>query len=385
MRLSPFPALVVAVVACRPAAPPEKFETAKVDRGRIVARVTASGTLSALVTVQVGAQVSGTIQQLFVDFNSPVHRGQVLAKIDDRLFRAALDQARANVLAAEGTLANARAQAKNDRLQLARDERLLARNLIAQSDLDTARAAAEGAAGQVEASEGALAQARANLSQAEVNLKYTTIVSPIAGVVIARNVDVGQTVASAFQTPTLFLIAEDLKRMQVDTSVAESDVGHVREGMDASFTVDAYPNEAFRGRVRQVRYNPQTVQSVVTYDAVLDVANDALKLRPGMTANVTFVYADRPEVLRIANAALRARPPPAPGASLRPRSTAPADRRTVWILGKDGKARPVEIRTGVSDGNLTEVVAVDLQAGDRAITEFLAGVGAKGPHPPRFF
>ncbi len=370
-------AIAVLAAACKPQAPKARYDTAAVDRGRLVARVTASGTLSALVTVQVGAQVSGTIQKLYVDFNSPVRKGQVLAQIDPRLFKAALDQARANVLAAQGTLANAKAQAKNDRLQLERDQQLLARNLIAQGDLDTARAAADGAAGQVEAAEGALAQARANLSQAEVNLKYTTIVSPIDGVVISRSVDVGQTVAAAFQTPTLFSIAQDLGRMQVDTSVAEADVGHLTEGMDATFTVDAYPSESFRGRVRQVRYNPQTVQNVVTYDAVLDVSNDSLKLRPGMTANVTFVYADRPDVLRVPNAALRARPPPGLGDAARPRPLPQADRRTVWVVRGDAGPKPVSIRTGVSDGNLSEVVDGELHAGDRVVTEFLGS--AQGP------
>ena len=267
-------ALASAAAGCqRSGKPKHQFDTAPVDRGRLVARVTASGTLSALVNVQVGAQVSGTIQKLNVDFNSPVKKDQVLAQIDQRLFLANLEQAKANVVNAKGTLANAQAQERNAKLLYERDKLLLAKGLLAQGDLDTARAAAEGDAGQVEAAEGALAQCVAALNQSQVNLKYTTIVSPIDGVVISRSIDVGQTVAASFQTPTLFLIAQDLTHMQVDTSVAEADVGHLHDGMDATFTVDAYPAKVFHGRVRQVRYNPQTVQNVVTYDAVLDVDN----------------------------------------------------------------------------------------------------------------
>lgn len=380
---APLALCALAAVACGRAKPKPKFDTAAVDRGRIVARVTASGTLSALVTVQVGAQVSGTIEKLFVDFNSPVKKGEVLAKIDPRLFVAAVEQAKANETAAEGNLANVRAQAQNAKITLARDERLLARQLIAQGDVDTARANAEGTAGQVEAAKGQLALARAALDQAQTNLAYTTVVSPIDGVVISRNVDVGQTVAASFQTPTLFLIAQDLTQMQVDTSVAESDVGHVRGGMDASFTVDAYPSKVFHGTVRQVRYNPQTVQNVVTYDAVLDVSNPTLELRPGMTANVTFVYADRPDVLRIPNAALRVHPPPDMlGRGAKPPPSSPSH-RTVWVVRGEEAPQPVQIEAGVTDGNLTEVVSGDLRAGDRVVTEFL-NQGQQAPRV-RFF
>ncbi|MHB8419452.1 MAG: efflux RND transporter periplasmic adaptor subunit [Myxococcales bacterium] len=378
--------LVAVSAGCKKARPKRSFDTAPVERGRLIARVTASGTVSALVTVQVGAQVSGTIQQLFVDFNSPVKKDQVLAKIDPRLFLAAVEQARANVLAAKGALANANAQERNAKLQYQRDQRLLVKQLIAQGDLDTARAAAEGGAGQVEAAEGALAQAAANLNQAETNLKYTTIVSPIDGVVISRSVDVGQTVAASFQTPTLFNIAQDLKKMQVDTSVAESDVGHLHAGMEATFTVDAYPSRTFEGKVRQVRYNPQTVQNVVTYDAVLDVGNEDLALRPGMTANATFVYADRPDVLRIPNAALRVHPPPDLAAQLRGRPPpASPSHRTVWVAKGGDRPRPVAIEIGVSDGTDTEVTAGELHEGDAVVVEFLGSEKQGGPPHMRFF
>ncbi|MCU1276758.1 MAG: secretion protein HlyD, partial [bacterium] len=285
------------------------YETAKVTRGNITARVTATGTLSALVTVQVGSQVSGRISQINVDFNSPVKKGQVVARIDPQLFAAAMENAKANVAAAEGQLAQSKANAKNAELQRQRSRKLREQNLVAQADLDTAEATADAAVANVAMQTGQLAQARAQMHQAQVNLDYTTIISPTDGTVISRAVDVGQTVAASLQAPTLFTIAQDLTKMQVDTSVAEADVGKLKPQMAATFTVDAYPAERFRGTVRQIRNAPTTVQNVVTYDAVIDVDNSDLKLKPGMTANVTFVFAEKRDSLRVANAALRFKPP----------------------------------------------------------------------------
>ncbi len=382
-RIASLVAAAAAIAACqRSGKPKHQYDTAPVDRGRLVARVTASGTLSALVNVSVGAQVSGTIQKLYVDFNSPVKKNQELAQIDQRLFLANLEQAKANVVNAKGTLANAKAQERSASLLYERDKLLFKKGLLAQGDLDTAQAAAEGDAGQVEAAEGALAQCMAALNQSEVNLKYTTIVSPIDGVVISRSIDIGQTVAASFQTPTLFTIAQDLTHMQVDTSVAEADVGHLQEGMEATFTVDAYPAKTFHGKVRQVRYNPQTVQNVVTYDAVLDVDNKSLELRPGMTANATFIYADRPDVLRVPNAALRVHPPAdISGHQHSKPPPASPNHRTVWVAS-DGEPRPVQVVSGVTDGNVTEIVEGELEVGDKVVTEFL-GSGAPGGAPPR--
>ena len=226
--------------------PPPKYETARVDRGRIVAQVTATGTLSALVTVQVGSQVSGRVAQLLVDYNSPVKKGQLIGKIDPELFRAALDQARANHVAARGDLAQAKAKAADAQRQLARTGALAERQLVAQQDLDTSQANAEAATAAVASAAGRVEQAAAALHQAEVNLAYTNIISPINGTVISRNVDVGQTVAASLSAPTVFVIAEDLKKMQVDTSVAEADVGKLRDGMDATFTVDAFPGRSLK-------------------------------------------------------------------------------------------------------------------------------------------
>lgn len=392
--------------------PKLQFETSKVEQGKIIAKVTASGTLSAIVTVQVGSQVSGRIAALYADFNSPVKKGQLIAKIDPPLFQASVDQARANLAAAQGNLVKARVQAVDARRQYERQKELAARKLNAQADLDTAQATADGADAQVTAAEGTVAQTRAALQSAEVNLAYTNILSPTNGTVISRNVDVGQTVAASLQAPTIFVIAEDLAKMQVDTSVSEADVGRLKSGMPASFTVDAYPGEIFRGQVRQIRNAPQTVQNVVTYDAVIDVDNSDLKLKPGMTANVTFVYAEMDDVLKVPNSALRFRPPPSllgdakgGGTGGRPAGTGAAgtgaagatgggtgggqrpgvaagrpgeasDRRTVWTLNGD-KPESKKIKTGISDGSFTEIKEGDVKAGDLVITDAL---GAGSPN-----
>ena len=360
--------------------PKLQFETSKLEKGKIVAKVTASGTLSAIVTVQVGSQVSGRIAALYADFNSPVKKGQLIAKIDPPLFQASVDQARANLAASQGNLAKAKVQAVDARRQYQRQKELAARQLNAQADLDTAQANADVADAQVTAGEGTVAQTRAALQSAEVNLAYTNILSPTSGTVISRNVDVGQTVAASLQAPTIFVIAEDLAKMQVDTSVAEADVGRLRAGMPASFTVDAYPGETFRGQVRQIRNAPQTVQNVVTYDAVIDVDNPEFKLKPGMTANVTFVYAEKDDVLKVPNSALRFRPPPAllgdgkgGGAGVRPGAP---ERRTVWTLTND-RPEAKKIKTGISDGSFTEIAEGDIKAGELVITDAL---GAGSPN-----
>ena len=392
------------------------FETAKVTRGNITARVTATGTLSALVTVQVGSQVSGRISQINVDFNSPVKKGQIVAKIDPQLFAAAMENAKANVAAAEGQLAQSKANAKNLDLQRQRSRKLREQNLVAQADLDTAEAAADAAEANVHVQEGQLAQARAQLHQAQVNLDYTTIISPTDGTVISRAVDVGQTVAASLQAPTLFTIAQDLTKMQVDTSVAEADVGKLKPDMPATFTVDAYPTDRFRGTVRQIRNAPTTVQNVVTYDAVIDVDNTDLKLKPGMTANVTFVYAEKKDVLRVPNAAMRFKPPaellappptsggaaaaktppdtsagappaaggPAAGGK-RPHGGGPPDQKQLWVL-RGERPTPVSVKVGVSDGTVSEIVEGDVKEGDEVVTDIASGGKSAGPPAggPRF-
>jgi HlyD family secretion protein len=364
--------------------PKIRYESVAVERGPISAKVTASGTLSALVTVLVGSQVSGRIETIKVDYNSPVKKGQVIATIEPSLFNAAVQQARANYAAAKAALEKSKAQAVDADRQHKRSETLSSQKFIAQAEFETAEANASVAKSQVSASEAGVEQARAALNLAEVNLTYTTIQSPIDGVVISRSVDVGQTVAASLQAPTLFTIAQDLTKMQVDTSVAEGDVGKIQPGMKVSFVVDAYPTERFEGSVRQVRDAPTTVQNVVTYDAVIDVDNAKRLLKPGMTANVTFIYAQKDSVLYVPNAALRFKPDAAlqdhMGARGSPLATLKPNERFVWLM-KDGKPRREVVGIGITDGSHTEVTNGGIRDGDRAIIEAVGAPPATTVRP----
>jgi len=357
------------------AAPNVDYDTTAADRGTVVAKVTATGNLSALLTVQVGAQVSGRVLELDVDYNSPVKKGQTIAKLDPLLFEAAVQQAKAFELSAQSNITKDKANQENMKVAFGRAQQLSEAKVIAQADFDTAKANYDASTAQVAADESNLQSAEAALHQAELNLSYTTIISPIDGIVISRNVDVGQTVASNFQAPTLFVIANDLHHMQVDTNVGESDVGKLMAGMPATFTVDAYPNKPFTGKLRQVRNASQTVQNVVTYDAVIDVENPQLLLKPGMTANVSFVYEQKNDVLRVRNSALRFSPDPqvlqrAGLANLLPPPGAPPDptHRTVWVL-RDGKPMRVPVTTGVTDGTYTEITGGDVHPDDKLIND----------------
>ncbi len=391
-----------------------EYQTASVTRGDLASQVTASGTLSPLVTVQVGSQVSGRILELYADFNSRVEKGQVIARIDPRLFESDVAKARANLAASRASVSGAEAALAQARRNHERTSALASKNLVAQADADTTQAALEGAEAQVTAAKASLAQARAALEQSDTNLAYTTIVSPISGLVISRSVDRGQTVAASLQAPTLFTIAEDLAKMEVHTTVAESDVGRLTQGMEVEFTVDAYPSDKFHATVKEVRYSPQTVQNVVTYDAVVSVDNRDLKLRPGMTADVVFMVEKREQALLVPNAALRFRPPadvlekigwkpPESGApaaaggraggsapserlsqargaagagdgsaasASRPRGERGADRanrRLVWKMGPNGLPQPAMVQIGISDGRTTEIVK-GLSEGDKIAT-----------------
>ncbi|HEY4117115.1 MAG TPA: efflux RND transporter periplasmic adaptor subunit [Byssovorax sp.] len=349
--------------------PAVHYQTVAVGRSDVVAKVTATGTVSALVTVQVGTQVSGRVKELDADWNTTVKKGQVLALIDPELFQASVEQARANVAASVGSLAKAKAQVENAQAQFDRATGLSREGLVSQADVDTAKATLRSAQADVAAAQGSVAQAQASAHQAEINLGYTKIVSPVDGTVISRTVDVGQTVAAALQAPTLFTIAQDLKKMQVDTSVAESDVGKLQPGMKATFTVDAFPGERFVGAVREIRNAATTLQNVVTYDAVLDVENPNLELRPGMTANVAFTYAESDGATTVPNAALRFHP--AADAAPAAVGAAPSD-KAVYVL-RDGAPVRVAIHAGITDGAATEVVGDALAANDRVIVD---GAGA---------
>ena len=346
------------------------YQTATVTRGPITQAVTATGTLNPVVNVQVGSQVSGNIAKLFADFNSEVKAGQTVAQIDPMLFQAAVTQA-------EGDLASAQAALELAKVNATRTEQLFKQKISSQQDLDQAMANLHQAEANVKIKQGALDKSKADLD-------HCTITSPIDGVVISRSVDVGQTVAASLQAPVIFQIANDLTKMQIDSNVAEADVGVVQVGQDVDFTVDAFPTQTFHGKVVQVRNAPITVQNVVTYDTVIGVSNPDLKLKPGMTANVSIIVARKDNVLQIKNAALRYRPaeagpsssqntasqggsrPPGAmgqGAGRREQKTS---ERTVYVLS-GSRPTPVQIKTGISDGVVTEVVE-GLKEGDRVVT-----------------
>lgn len=376
-------AVALAWLALRPAEAPElSFATSPVTRGPVTARVTATGTLSPLVEVLVGSQVSGRIQSLLVDFNATVTQGQVIAQIDPRVFEAEVAKARANRSAAEAAVKRAEADATDARLKLQRAGGLAERGVGSQADADSAKAAAQAADAQVASARASLAQAVAALEQAETQLAYTTIVSPIDGIVISRDVDVGQTVAASLQAPTLFTIAGDLRKMEVHTNVAEADVGRITAGMHVEFGVDAYPSERFPGVVKEIRFAPQTVQNVVTYDAVVQVDNPDRKLRPGMTADVSFLVSERPDALLVPSAALRFVPPADLLAKAPPLPSGPEEagrsRRLVWVVQGSNPPRPVPVRTGVTDGRSTEILDGDLAPGDLVVTG-LQGENGSGP------
>jgi HlyD family secretion protein len=353
------------------------YQTAEITRGGITQAVTATGTLNPVVNVQVGSQVSGNIAKLFADFNSQVKAGQTVAQIDPMLFQAAVTQA-------EGDLASAQAALELAKVNADRIQKLFVQKNSSQQDLDQAMATLHQAEANVKIKQGALDKAKADLD-------HCTITSPIDGVVISRSVDVGQTVAASLQAPVIFQIANDLTKMQIDSNVAEADVGAVEAGQDVDFTVDAFPTRTFHGKVVQVRNAPITVQNVVTYDTVIGVENKDLKLKPGMTANVSIIIAHKDNVLEIKNAALRFRPPQATAAAPqqpRPASSPGGQRptgarerrpeRTVYVLSF-GRPKPVQIKTGISDGIVTEVTE-GLKEGDSVVTAELTSPSA-APSP----
>lgn len=338
--------------------PPVPYKTALVDRGPITAIVTATGTVNPVISVQVGSQVSGKVSQLFADFNSKVTKGQVLAQIDQKSFKARLSQARAAVKSAKGNLAKANVSASQRMREFDRMAALRPQAFVSQADVDLAETNYRDAAANVEVLQAQLDQAQAVLASAELDLGYTTIYSPVDGIVVSRNVDVGQTLAAAFQTPILFVIAQDLTQMQVNANVSESDIGGVKEGTEAHFRVDAYPKQFFEGVVTQVRNAPISIQNVVTYDVVITVSNPELKLKPGMTANVTIVTSRKEHPLRMPNGALRFRMP-----------NVPLDKKAtrVWVLDSDNQPRQVDVTTGIADSLSTEIADAVLKEGDRVI------------------
>jgi HlyD family secretion protein len=360
------------------------YKTEKVSRGEINALVTATGTVNAVTTVSVGTQVSGTIMRLMVDYNSPVKKGQLLAQIDPANVQAQVDQADANLWSAKANMEKAAVATLDAQRTLQRNKELFAQNFIAKSDLDTAETNAQSAQAQQKVTLAQVGQAQAALKIAKTNLEYTNILSPVNGTVISRSVDVGQTVAASFQTPTLFSIAQDLTKMQIDTNVDEADIGKVQVGQDVTFTVDAYPDTIFKGKVAVVRNSPITVSNVVTYDVVIRVDNPQLKLKPGMTANVSITIETRKDVMRISNAALRFKPAEVKGKSEKAQDKQSMKGTKVWILEK-GEPKPVKVTIGLCDGNYTEISAGELKEGQEIITDSLNYKKESGnQRPPGF-
>ncbi len=349
---------------------PVHYVTVPAKRGDVVRSVVATGTVSPVVTVEVGSYVSGRIQDIFCDYNTEVKAGQVCARIDPRPYQVAVDAAKAN-------LATARAQLQKDQASLdyvasnyKRDQRLLKRGVVSQDVVDADKSAYQQGLAQVELDRATIGQREAALAAAQVNLDYTDIVSPVDGVVVSRNVNVGQTVAASFQTPTLFLIAQDLTKMQVDTNVSETDIGLARVGQRATFTVEAYPEKTFEGRVGQIRQAPITVQNVVTYNVVINVDNPELRLLPGMTANVRIIVDSRKDVLRVPVQALRF----SPGGAV----TGTVEQQPhLWVLA-DNRATRIPVQTGLNDGTWVQVTSGPLAAGAQVIVGESGGQARAG-------
>ena len=356
-----------------------QYKTEPVQRGPISAQVIATGTVNPVTLVQVGSQVSGTIIKLTADFNSLVRQGQPIARIDPALFQAKVDQTEAELKNVRTGLEREKTTWQDNLRTLNRYRSLYQDQLVSQFDLDQAQTKYELSQAALKAAQAQIETAQANLASARTNLNYATIRSPVTGIVVARNVDVGQTVAASLQAPTLFVIAQDLKDMEVHTNVDEADIGRVKIGQGASFTVDAFPAEPFKARVVQIRNAATTLQNVVTYDVVLRVKNPDLKLKPGMTANVAIIIEEKEEVLKVSNAALRFKP-------ARRESGAPEPKKQkkgplVWMVGPENKPVPVPVTPGLTDGQFTEILGSRLKEGDLVISELRQKKEDKNKNP----
>jgi HlyD family secretion protein len=412
------------------------YDTVAVERGPVQASVTATGTLNAVVDVQVGSQVSGNIKALYADWNTKVTKGQLVAEIDPQTFQTQVDQATAalgsahsatvtaaaqvqkaksdlagtvaNEKSLESALAKDQANALNAKNQFQRQDSLFKDGIISQQDYDSAKAAVDAAEAQIAMDQSQIAaagqtilsaqaqvavaqaqlgsaqaqerQAQASLDQARVNLDHTKITAPVDGTVIARRMDVGQTVAASFAAPTIFEIAQDLTKMQLDTNMDESDVGNIRSGQNATFTVDAYPGMTFRGQVTDIRKAPISTANVVTYDVVVSVANPDLKLFPGMTANARIMTAKLDDTLKVPNAVLRNHPTATVLSQLGLRP-APAGKQTVFVK-RSGKLAAVPVTFGISDGKSTAVTSGDLREGDQVVTSFTTASSTRAASTP---
>jgi HlyD family secretion protein len=362
-----------------------RYVTVPATRGDVTRAVTASGSVNPVTTIQVGTYVSGVIQELRCDYNSVVRKGQLCARIDSRPYQVIVDQDRANLSTARAQLAKDQTNLALAKLTYARTDDLRGRGIVAQDALDTAKSSYDEAAAQVELDKATIEQRLAALNGAEINLAYTNIVSPVNGTVVARNVTTGQTVAASFQTPTLFLIATDLTSMQVDANVSESDIGGIARGDRATFTVEAFPNRVFEGRVTEVRQAPQTVQNVVTYDVVISASNPELLLKPGMTATVRIITDHRDNVVRVPDQALRYTPGglSARGADTLERARQADESSRVWVL-RGGRPTAIPLVVGLDDDTYAEVVRGEVKAGDEVVTSEQPAAAKTGSRAPSF-
>ena len=356
------------------------YVTAAVTQGDVIRSIVATGTVNPVTTVQVGSYVSGTIQSLSCDYNTKVTAGQLCAKVDPRPYQVIYDQAAANLASAEAQLQKDQANLTYTKLNYDRDAGLQKKGVVSQDALDSDKSAFDQATAQVSVDEATIKQKQAALDAAKVNLDYTDIVSPVDGTVVSRSIDVGQTVAASFQTPTLFLIAKDLTQMQVDTNVSESDVGAAKVGQKAVFTVEAYPEKTFEGDVAQVRQAPITVQNVVTYDVVINVNNPDFLLLPGMTANARIISDEHDKVLRVPVQALRFSLHEHKAAAA-PEGGKPHEQR-VYVL-RDGKPERVAVKVGISDGTNTEISGESITVDDQVIVNEAKPADGKNTTPQR--
>jgi len=385
---------------------PPQYTTEQVARGDVARVVSATGTIQAVNTVTVGSQVSGTIKRIYVDYNSVVRKGQLVAEIDPTLLDAQAQEAAAGLASSRARLAEAQASLNEAQREFSRQKSLFESDFVAKSAMEAAETALATARAQVASARASVSSSSATLSQRRTNLGYTRILSPVNGVVTGKQVSEGQTVAASFSAPELFTIAEDLSKMQVEAAVDEADIGYIKEGMAVAFTVDTYPDETFAGKVRQIRLSPVTTENVVTYTVIIAAANPDLKLKPGMTANVNIETASAKNVLKVPNAALRFKPtatngtrtgssgqvppPPPPdgaaqgdGASSKKSSgitgKALASQPSLWLLeskkGSQGSLKRVPVETGLTDGSWTEVSG-DLAEGDTVVTGTLGNNNA---------
>ena len=330
------------------------YITAPVERRTITQIVEATGTIEPVNTVDIGSQVSGMINDIYVDYNSEVKKGQLLAQIDTSLFEAQLNQSKANIDNAKATLMKNKAVLEYDTKTYNRYKNLYTRNLVSKNDLDSAESAYKSDLAQVAAAKASIMQAQANYNTAAANMRYTKIISPVDGIVISKEVEVGQTVAASFQTPTLFTVAEDLTKMRIETSVSEADIGKVKEGQEVEYTLDGYPDSIFTGVVTQVRLSPTTESNVVTYTVIIEVENEESKLMPGMTANVSIITDKKENILTVPNQALK---------FTTVDNKQKYDQKGIWIKQKNKPTR-VSIETGVSDDSYTEIISDKVKDGD---------------------